>query len=135
MVDPTIVNNPPETEQDMSIRKVTWVLTTANPQGKAVSMSEWADKTFDIDGTSAGNAWGGATCAIQGGNTGAVGGAITNPQTLNNPAGGTALSTSANKVAAVIENPLLIAPVLTTPGAGATVTVTAILRRNNIMRH
>lgn len=146
---PFIINNPPQTEQDLAVRVITWILTTANPTGVPVSMAEWADKTVEIDGTSndadlnpAGNpngqlAWGSVTSvlAIQGSNTGVLGTSLQNPLALSNAAGGAALSgISANKIAAIIENPMFIAPTLTTPGTGATVKVKLILRRNNTMR-
>lgn len=140
--DPSINNNPFPTEQDMSIRIVQWVLTTAAPQGTPVSMAEWADKTIEIDGTSNDPthgqlSWGGTgVLAVQGSNNGVLGASLQNAQALSNAAGGTALSgISTNKVAAIIENPLYIAPVLTTPGTNAKVQVTLILRRNNTMRH
>lgn len=138
--NPLITNNPPQTEQDMAVRIVQWYLTTAAPQGTPVSMAEWADKTIEIDGTSTDPvngalAWGAATLAIQGSNNGVLGTSIQNAQALSNAAGGAALSgITANKIAAIIENPLFVAPVLTTPGTGAKVQVTLILRRNNTMR-
>lgn len=126
-----------ECENDRSIKKVVWALTTANPVGLAVALPEWADKTFDIDGTSAGLSWGATgVCSLKGGNSG-TSAAVLNPVILSLATGGgasNAVATTANKLMTVIENPLFVYPELTTPGTAATVTVTLICRRATPMR-
>lgn len=126
-----------ESENDRSIKKVIWTLTTANPIGLAVALPEWADKTFDIDGTSSGLSWGGtAVCGLKGGNTG-TSDAVLNPILMSLATGGgagNATTSAANKLMTVIENPLFVYPELTTVGVGATVRVTLICRRATPMR-
>lgn len=135
-VTPTFPELVESSTNDRSIMKVVWTLTTANPIGLAVALPEWADKTFDIDGTSAGLAWGGAVCGLKGGNTG-TSAAVLNPIVMSLATGGgasNATTTAANKLMTVIENPLFVYPELTTVGAGATVRVTLICRRATPMR-
>ncbi|HEU0283146.1 MAG TPA: hypothetical protein VFQ99_05135 [Gallionella sp.] len=106
------------TGQDQVI-KITWALTTANPDGAPIKVSqfgEFADRTIYFVGT-----WGGATAAWEGGD-GTVYMPITNPA-------GTAITKTANGINAIIELPEFSRPNLTTPGAGATITATLILRR------
>lgn len=132
-VTPTMTVQPPEVSGDGSILKVIWLLTTADSDGVAVSVPEYADKTWDIDGTSSGLAFGAATVAIQGGNTGTQQ-AILNPQTLSRADGSTAMTFTANAVKAVIENPLFMKPTLTVVGVGATIRITLVARRANPLR-
>jgi hypothetical protein len=108
---------------DGSLILNTWSLTTADPTGDAVSSAEWADRTWQYSGT-----WGGATLTLQGSND------KSNWFTLDNAAGGTALTATANGGAASVELPLWVRPNLTTPGTGATVTVTALFRRAQPLR-
>lgn len=126
-----------ECENDRSVRKVVWVLTSAEPVGLAVALPEWADKTFDIDGTSAGLSWGATgVCSLKGGNSG-TSDAVLNPVILSLATGGgasNAVATTANKLMTVIENPLFVYPQLTTVGTNALVTVTLICRRATPMR-
>jgi hypothetical protein len=132
-VDP-VISRPLEVTDDGQMLKVKWTLTTANPLGTAVSLPEWADKTWDVDGVSAGNAFGGATCAIQGGNTGTAQ-AVLNGATLNKANSGAATVTAAaGSVFALVENPLFLFPNLTVVGAGATIVVTLVCRRATPLR-
>ncbi len=136
-VTPTFPELVESSSNDRSVMKVVWVLTTANPVGLAVALPEWADKTFDIDGTSAGLSWGSTgVCALKGGNTG-TSAAVLNPVIMSLATGGgvgNATTSAANKLMTVIENPLFVYPELTTPGTAATVRVTLICRRATPMR-
>ena len=110
---------------DGSIVQLQWVLLTADADGAPFEFTEWADITFVATGT-----WGGATLKVQGSANG-----TTFPATgLSNAAGGAEATAAADKVFTTIERPRYMRPILTTTGTGATVTVTAILRRSNPMR-
>ena len=110
---------------DGSIMQFTWALTSANADGAGFEFSEHADVTWTVTGT-----WGGATLKVQGSadNTTYV------TTGLSNAAGGAEATASADKVFTVIERPRYMRPILTTVGAGATLTVTAIARRANPLR-
>lgn len=112
--------------QDGSLARFTWNLTTADPTGTQVEWPEWSDVTWHITNTT----WGGATLALQGSNDG------TNWFTLNNAAGGTALTftTGTNAGATSLETPLYIRPALTVVGVGAVVRVILLRRRQTRMR-
>jgi hypothetical protein len=127
-VQPTILRDPLETGYDRSIILVTWVLTTANFDGAFVSFPEYADKTASI-GNASGDAFGTATCAIQGKNASGD-----TEQTLNKPVTAAAATATAAASFAIVENPLLIAPKLTAVGSGATITVRLLFRRANPLR-
>lgn len=126
-VQPTIVRDPLSAGGDGSLILVTWVLTNANADGAFVSVAEYADRTITI-GNASGDAFGGATVAIQGklaaGDT---------AQTLNKPVTAGAASATAASAMAIVENPLFIAPLLT-GGAASTVTVRMLARRANPLR-
>lgn len=109
--------------RDGSVVLLTWALTTANPDGLPVDKVEWADRTWQAQGT-----WGGATLTFQGSNDGA------NWFSLTNAAGGAAAALTANGGLASIELPLYVRPNLTVVGAGATITVTLCARRATGMR-
>ena len=110
---------------DGSIVQLQWALTTADADGAPFEFTEWADITVVATGT-----WGGATLKVQGSANG-----TTFPATgLSNAAGGTEATAAADKVFPTIERPRYMRPILTTAGTGATVTVTAILRRSNPLR-
>lgn len=113
---------------DGSIIRVTWVLTTADPAGDELAIPTYADKTWTI-GNAAGNAFGGATCSLQGRNKSAD-----TLLTLNKAATGAAATAAAAAIIATIENTALVAPVLTAIGAGATITVCLVARRANPLR-
>jgi hypothetical protein len=110
--------------RDASIVLLTWVLLTANTDGSPFEMPEWADRTWQAQGT-----WGGATLTFQGSNDGA------NWFTLSNAAGGTAATLTANGGLATIELPRYVRPNLTVAGTGATVNVTLCARRATPMRN
>lgn len=107
----------------------TWVLTTADTTGVALGpeIVQHTDLCWHASGT-----WGGATAATQGSNTNtdALFGAT------KNAAGGSAITFTADagSPANQLEKPLYVRPKLTTAGAGATVTVTLLVRRNQLVR-
>lgn len=105
---------------DNSYALLTWVLTTTNSDGAPFEMLDKSD--IFVQMTSA--ALGGATFVWQGSNDG------TNWLTLNNVAGSTALSFTAAGGGQVIERPRYMRPNLSVVGAAATLTITAMLRRN-----
>lgn len=109
--------------RDDSVLLVTWALTSTNTDGSPMEFVEWADRTWQAVGT-----WGGATLTFQGSNDGA------NWFSLTNAAGGAAATLSANGGLATIGLPRYVRPSLTTPGVGATVTVTVCARRATPMR-
>lgn len=108
---------------DGSMEMYRWTITTANFDGAPVSQPEWADRTWQANGT-----WGGATLIFQGSNDNV------NWFTLTNAAGGLATSLTANGGMSTIELPLFVRPFLSVVGAGATVTVTLLMRRATPMR-
>lgn len=99
--------------------KFVWNLTTANPDGAAIPPQyiEYADRTvYALNGT-----WGGATMVWQGGDG-------TNYLTLTD-AQTVAISKTADFIETVVETPEFSRPNLSVVGAGAAITVTAIVRR------
>lgn len=110
--------------RDASVVLLSWALSTANTDGLPFEMPEWADRTWQAVGS-----WGGATLSLQGSNDGS------NWFVLSNAAGGTAATLSANGGLASIELPRYVRPNLTTPGSGATVTVSLCARRATPMRN
>lgn len=126
-ITPT-VNNTLSTE-DRSLVLWKWVLTSVNSDGLPLAMPEWADVTWSIGAV--GDAVGtGAGFRIEGSNDGVT------YATLNNAAAGAPITTGVvtGVVATSIENPLFIRPNIGTPGAGATVTFYALVRRANPLR-
>lgn len=110
---------------DGSLIQYQWTLTSADSDGAGIQCPEWADVTWVATGT-----WGGATLKPQGSADG-----VTYIATgLSNAAGGAETTATANKVFTTIERPLFVRPNLTTVGVGATIVVTALLRRTNPMR-
>lgn len=110
--------------QDGSVMRVTWALTSSNPDGAPIPFAEYSDRTVVVSGT-----WGGATLELQGSNE-------LTPTTfvqLNSAAGSAATATT-NKAIQVLEVPLYFRPNLTVVGAGASITVTLIARRATPMR-
>lgn len=118
-----------ESDNDKAFLKCTWVLTTADPTGASIACPDFNDKNWTI-GNASGDAFGGATCSLQGVN--ATGDTLV---TLNKAAGGAAATAAAAAVINTIENTLFVAPVLTAVGVGATITVTLLARRANILRN
>lgn len=113
-------NSPPVNGDRPEVRLVTWVLTTADPTGNAVSFPQHADICWQAIGT-----FGGATVAAQGSNTDVD--ADFCPMT--NVSGGAAATFTALGIKQTIERPLFVRPKLTTVGVGASITVTAMLRK------
>lgn len=106
-------------EGDNSYALLTWALTTANLDGAPLELLDKSECCIQATGT-----FGGATLVWQGSNDG------TNWFTCNNVAGGTAVSLTAAGGMQVIERPRHMRPFLSVAGAGATISVTAMLRRN-----
>ena len=118
-----------ESDNDKAFIKCTLILTTADPTGALIAIPDFNDKSFTI-GNAAGDAFGGATCSLQGSNV-----LADTLVTLNKAAGGTAATAAVAAVISTIENTLFVAPVLTAVGAGATITVTLLARRANVLRN
>lgn len=108
---------------DGSVILYSWSLTTANASGAAISGAEWADRTWQANGT-----WGGATLALEGSNDGVT------FSPMSNASGGADIAMTSNDLASTVELPLWVRPNLTTPGAGAAVTVTLLARRATPLR-
>jgi hypothetical protein len=104
---------------DGSYSLLTWPLVTATPDGLPFEMLDKAECCIQSTGT-----YGGATVSWQGSNDG------TNWFTCTNVAGGTAATMTATGGMQIIERPRYMRPNLTVVGAGATISVTAMLRRN-----
>jgi len=116
-------------EDDKAFIQVVWNLTTADPTGDAAAIPEFNEKVWTI-GNASGDAFGGATCSLQGKN--ASGDTLV---TLNKAAGGATATAAAAATISTIENTLFVAPVLTAVGAGAIIRVTLLARRANILRN
>ena len=112
--------------RDGSLVLFTWILLSANADGLPVEIPEWADRTWFVG--SAGDVFGGATLSIEGSNDGVT------FYTLANAAGGTPLTFTAGGCKTVIENPLFMRPNLTVVGAGASITVSVLIRRPAALR-
>ncbi len=106
-------------EGDGSYALFTWALVTATPDGSPLEFLQMAECCIQATGT-----FGGATVTWQGSNDG------TNWFTCTNVAGSTAASLTAAGGMQIIERPRYYRPNLTVVGAGATITLTAMLRRN-----
>lgn len=122
-VTPTM---PDSASGDGSIKVYQWALTSANADGSPLPFPEWADITWHFFGT-----WGGATAKVQG----SADGSTFYATGLSNAAGGAEGTASADKIFTTIERPMYVRPILTTVGAGATITVTAVCRRTSSMRN
>lgn len=121
---PVVTNQPVEAGGDGSMVRAVWTLTSADNTGTPIKLPEWADRSIQFGGT-----WGGATAIVEGSNDGVLYGG------LSNAAGGAAISKTADAgPVSIIELPLYMRPRLSVVGAGATVTVTLLLRRANPMR-
>lgn len=117
-VSPTIT---PDVDTDGICTLYSWTLTSSNVDGAPFADSGSPDIVWQALGT-----WGGATLTIQGSNTNTD----ANFMTLSNAAGGTAATFTADGLKQTIEVPIYKRPKLTTAGAGASVVVTALVRRN-----
>ena len=119
-VNPT---QPERASGDGSVKVFQWTLTSTNADGAPMKLPEYVDITWSATGT-----WGGATLKAQG----SADGSTFVATGLSNAAGGSEASANTDKVFTTIERPLFVRPILTTAGAGATVVVTAVCRRNDI---
>ena len=123
-IQPTVVNEVGQRDGSMMLWK--WILLTATPDGIPVQIPEWADRTWMIG--SAGDAFGAATVVIEGSNDGVT------FYTLNDAAGGAALSTTVGTCKTVIQNPLYMRPNLSVVGVAASITVYLLVRRAQPLR-
>lgn len=105
------------TEQPGFSRQSVWVLTTADPNGDAISMPGARDRSVQVLGT-----FGGATLTVQGSYDGTTWASLHDES-------GVALTFTAAGAHAIVENLLHIRCALTTVGVGATITA-AILSGN-----
>jgi thiamine pyrophosphate-dependent acetolactate synthase large subunit-like protein len=108
---------------DGSTQMFTWALTTANSDGAPLEWASFSDRTFMAVGT-----WGGATMTVEGSNDG------TNWVPLSDAAGATDATAAANKAITVVELTRYVRPNLTTPGTGAVVTASIVMRRATPLR-
>ena len=108
---------------DRSIFVVTWVLTTANPTGIAFEFPEWADRSFQVG--AAGDAFGTATCTIEGSQDGVT------FSPMSNAAGATAATFTTAGLKQIIELPRYMRPNLTAVGVAASITCIMLARRAN----
>lgn len=122
-VTPTVSNDLTEGARDSTTKLFTWALTSSNTDGLMMAYNEFADRCWSATGT-----WGGATLTLQGSNDG------TNWWSMSNAAGGSAATATTDKGIQTIETPRYARPNLTTAGAGASVTVILLARRNTPMR-
>lgn len=109
---------------DGSTVMFSWTLTTADHTGVGIEWSAYSDRTFVFTA----GAWGGATVAIEGSNDG------TNWVLLSDAAGAADATATANKAMTIVELTRYVRPRLSTPGTGATVDASALLRRATPMR-
>ena len=107
-----------------------WVLTSANFDGAPLQFPEWADVTWFIGAT--GDAVGTGTNFRA---EGSMDGIIWFPLSdAANGANDITTNVVTGAMATAIENPLFARPVLGVPGAGATVTFYALVRRAQPLR-
>ena len=111
-------------DQDDGVLMFSWALTTANLDGAPIEFPQWGNRCWSVGG----GTWGGATLAFQGSNDG------TNWFPLSNAAGGAAATLSADGGKSTIEVPRYVRPFLSTPGAGAVLTVVLCAVRQQPMR-
>ena len=114
MANPTISKN----STDNSIRKVTWTLVTATPNGSWVKFNEYRDRCISFQGT-----FGGATVGLYGSNDGG-----TTEFLLNDPTGADITTTSA-AMFQVLESPELVRAKLSAVGVGANLTAIMVVGR------
>jgi len=107
---------------DFEGKLFTYTLTTADPNGDKFEYLQHTDVCMQA----AGGTWGGATLKLQGSNDGSTW------FVMNNAAGGTAISLTADGAAQAIERPRYIRPALTTVGVGASVPVLVMARKNYV---
>jgi len=120
-VTPTLTKT---SDQDDSTILASWNLTTANTDGSPFEFPQWGNRCWTVGG----GTWGGATLTFQGSNDGV------NWFGLSNAAGGAAATLAADGGKATIETPRYVRPNLTTPGAGAVITVQLLAVRQQPLR-
>ena len=108
---------------DGSTVMFSWTLTTADHTGTGIEWAAYSDRTFVFTGT-----WGGATAAIEGSNDGSTW------VLLSDAAGAADATATADKAMTIVELTRYVRPRLSTPGTGATVAASAVLRRATPMR-
>jgi hypothetical protein len=104
---------------DRSVVMVSWTLTTADPTGDMLAWSDWADRTVLCESAAA---WGTATFGLEGSNNGTVWVPLSDIQ-------GTAISKTTDSIENVVELCRFVRPRLTTPGTGASVNVSIVMRK------
>jgi len=111
--------NPTITKLGADAAKIVWVLTNTNADGAVLDKhwADYADRTVSVDGT-----FGGASVAIQGSADGSSWASLTDHS-------GTDIAMSAAASVVISEIPLKTRPLLS-GGAGATINVTMVLRRD-----
>jgi len=126
MPNPTLVSTAAQ-GGDNSIIVWRWTLTTADPIGTAVSLPEWADRTWSVVATAAGA----ATLRFEGSNTDVT----AEFATMHDAAvPATSSWTTGPQCVTTVENPLFVRPNLTTVGVGATWVITLCARRAHPLR-
>lgn len=113
--------NPTITQLGADAAKIVWALDNTDADGAPVDKhwADYADRTVSVDGT-----FGGATITIQGSADGSSWASLSDPS-------GSPVAMTAADVAVLSETPLKTRPALT-GGAGSTVNVTMVLRRNRV---
>lgn len=111
-------------DQDDSTIMASWALTTTNLDGAPFEFPQWGNRCWSVGG----GTWGGAVLALQGSNDG------TNWFALSNAAGGAAATLNADGGKSTIETPRYVRPFLSTPGAGAAITVILCAVRQQPLR-
>lgn len=125
-VTPTFINT--IGDEDRSVYMVSWVLTTANPDGLPIQFPEYADRTWH--GLFTGDAAGGATWRVEGSNNGIDWLPVKNAANGANNIEGVGVTA----MGTAIENPRYMRPNLSVVGAGASITVSCCVRRANPVR-
>ena len=96
----------------------TYAMTTADHTSVAFEWCNYADRSVTLIGT-----WGGATAVIEGSNDGSNFIALADPQ-------GGAISKPGDSIEAILELTRYVRVRLSTVGAGATITVSFLCRKN-----
>jgi len=109
---------------DGSVVVASWVLTSTNVDGLPIELPEFTNFTWQYEGT-----WGAATLTLQGSNSGNSYFSLTKVNTS-----GTAATATADGGVSTNEASRFVRPNLTTPGSGASVTVTLVANRATPLR-
>lgn len=121
----TAATNAGHASGDGSVVTFTYTLSASNADGAGICFVEWADITVIATG-----GWGTSTLKVQGSADGTtwVTTGLSNADTMAE------FSATGDKIATLIERPLYIRPILTTPTGATAVVVTFVMRRANPMR-